>query len=69
MDEALRFSQSHGVRAGCQALDLPPSSLYREKLRRERWILDLGPHSLSPPEKEAVRSCTERFVDKAPATV
>ena len=26
MDEALRFSQSHGVRAGCQALDLPPSS-------------------------------------------
>ncbi len=24
MDEALRFSQSHGVRAGCQALDLPP---------------------------------------------
>ena len=43
MDEALRFSQSHGVRAGCQALDLPPSSLYREKLRRERPAVDPRP--------------------------
>ena len=59
MDEALRFSQSHGVRAGCQALDLPPSSLYREKLRRERPALDprpraASPRALSPPEREAV---------------
>ena len=56
MDEALRFSQSHGVRAGCQALDLPPSSLYREKLRRERPALDprpraASPRALSPPRK------------------
>ena len=64
MDEALRFSQSHGVRAGCQALDLPPSSLYREKLRRERPAMDprprpASPRALSPPEKElSWRSCT-----------
>ena len=76
MDEALRFSQSHGVRAGCQALDLPPSSLYREKLRRERPAMDprprpASPRALSPPEKEAVVEVlhSQRFVDKAPATV
>ena len=50
MDEALRFSQSHGVRAGCQALDLPPSSLYRRNFggNGRRWILDLGPHPHAP---------------------
>ena len=77
MDEALRFSQSHGVRAGCQALDLPPSSLYREKLRRERpAALDprprpASPRALSPPEKEAVVEVlhSRRFIDKAPAAV
>ena len=76
MDEALRFSQSHGVRAGCQALDLPPSSLYREKLRRERPAMDprprpASPRALSPPEKEGVVEVlhSRRFVDKAPATV
>ena len=76
MDEALRFSQSHGVRAGCQALDLPPSSLYREKLRRERPALDprpraASPRALSPPEKEAVVEVlhSQQFIDKAPAAV
>ena len=76
MDEALRFSESHGVRAGCQALDLPPSSLYREKLRRERPAMDprprpASPRALSPPEKEAIVEVlhSQRFVDKAPATV
>ena len=59
MNEALRFSQSHGVRAGCEALDLPLSSLYREKLRRERPAMQPrprppSPRSLSRPEKEAV---------------
>ena len=74
MDEALRFSQSHGVRAGCQALDLPPSSLYREKLRRERPALDprpraASPRALSPPEREAVVEVlhSRQFIDKAPA--
>ena len=76
MDEALRFSQSHGVRAGCQALDLPPSSLYREKLRRERPALDprpraASPRALSPPEREAVVEVlhSRQFIDKAPAAV
>ena len=76
MDEALRFSQSHGVRAGCQALDLPPSSLYREKLRRERPAMDprprpASPRALSPPEKEAVVEVlhSRQFIDKAPAAV
>ena len=76
MDEALRFSQSHGVRAGCQALDLPPSSLYREKLRRERSALDprpraASPRALSPPEREAVVEVlhSRQFIDKAPAAV
>ena len=71
MDEALRFSQSHGVRAGCQALDLPPSSLYREKLRRERPALDprpraASPRALSPPEREAVVEVlhSRQFIDK-----
>ena len=76
MDEALRFSQSHGVRVGCQALDLPPSSLYREKLRRERPALDprpraASPRALSPPEREAVVEVlhSRQFIDKAPAAV
>ncbi len=76
MDEALRFSQSHGVRAGCQALDLPPSSLYREKLRRERPALDprpraASPRALSPLEREAVVEVlhSRQFIDKAPAAV
>ena len=77
MDEALRFSQSHGVRAGCQALDLPPSSLYREKLRRERPAAQdppprpASPRAMSPPQKEAVVEVlhSRRFIDKAPAAV
>ena len=64
MDEALRFSQSHGVRAGCQALDLPPSSLYREKLRRERPALDPRPRAASP---RALSPTTADSLDKAPA--
>ncbi len=76
MDQALMFSETHGVRVGCQALGLPPSSLYREKLRRERPPVE--PRSrppvaraLSPPEKEAVVEVLDspRFVDKAPAAV
>ena len=76
MNEALRFSQSHGVRAGCEALDLPLSSLYREKLRRERPAMQPrprppSPRSLSRPEKEAVVEVlhSPRFIDKAPAAV
>ena len=76
MNEALRFSQSHGVRAGCEALDLPLSSLYREKLRRERPAMQPRPRppspcSLSRPEKEAVVEVlhSPRFIDKAPAAV
>jgi len=76
MDEALRFSESHGVRAGSQALDLPPSTLYREKSRRQRPAPEPRPRATSPralsgPEKEAVVEVlhSRRFIDKAPAAV
>ena len=46
MDEALHFSETHGVRVGSQALGLPPSSLYRKNDggNSRRLKLDLGRH-------------------------
>ena len=50
MDEALRFSQSHGVRAGCQALDLRHRVCIGRNFgaNGRRWILGLGPHPHAP---------------------
>ena len=76
MDKALRFSETHGIRVGSQALGLPPSSLYREKRRREQPAVEArprptSPRALSPPEREAVVEVlhSRQFIDKAPAAV
>ena len=76
MDEALHFSETHGVRVGSQALGLPPSSLYREKRRREQPAVEArprppSPRALSPAEREAVVEVlhSQQFIDKAPAAV
>ncbi len=76
MDEALHFSETHGVRVGSQALGLPPSSLYRKKRRREQPAVEArprppSPRALSPAEREAVVEVlhSQQFIDKAPAAV
>ena len=76
MDEALRFSETHGIRVGSQSLGLPPSSLYLEKRRREQPAVEArprptSPRALSPPEREAVVEVlhSRQFIDKAPAAV
>ena len=61
-----------GIQAACAVLGMPRSSIYRQQ--RPIWgpaSRSVSARSLSPAERETVRSCLheERFQDRSPAAV
>lgn len=75
MTAVTELASTAGIRAACQALDLPRASYYRKigprGSSRSASVRPLLARALRPEEREAVLACLheERFQDRSPAAV